>query len=144
MARLHRIVKYLSLGVVICGSSILAAMLIWAYRLDADFSGRYACCTQAADAEFHRQFWWNFFLGAKVFFAGCLGLAATLASRTLFKVGWRTLGASIALFFVNFAFMGVHNWSGSTTFTITQVVFCSAVTLLIVGAMRVGWTKVRF
>jgi hypothetical protein len=127
----------------VCGSLILAAMLIWAYRLDADFSGRYACCTQEADAYFHRQFWSKFFVGAWLLFAGCLGAAATLESRTALKVGWWTLGASTVLLFANFAFMGLHNWVGSTAFTITQVLFCAGVSLLIVGAIRARWTKLR-
>jgi hypothetical protein len=138
-----RLVRYVSLGALVCGSLILATMLIWAYSLDADFSGRYACCTQEAAADFHRQFWSKFFAGAKVWFVGCLGLAVTLAGRTALRAGWWILGGSIVLLFANFAFMGLHDWVGSTAFTITQVLFCSGVSLLIVGAIRVRWAKLH-
>jgi hypothetical protein len=76
-------------------------------------------------------------------FAGCLGAAATLESRTALKVGWWTIGVGSVLLFSSFTFMGLHTWTGGTGFTITQVVFCSGVSLLIIGAMRVGWTKLR-
>jgi hypothetical protein len=136
-------VRCVSFGVVVCGSLTLVGMLIWAYRLDADFSARYACCTREAVAAFHRHFWSTFFVGAKLSLAGCLGLAATLASKTALRAGCWTLGASILLLCLNVAFMGLHNWSGSTEFTITQVVCCAGTALLIIGGVRVGWTKLH-
>ena len=83
-----------------------------------------------------------FFIAAKVGFAGCLGLAATLASRTVVKSGMRTLGVAVALLIVNFTpLMGLHGWSGSAALTMTQVVFCAGLALLIVGGARVGWQR---
>jgi hypothetical protein len=61
--RINRILKYVSLAVIVVGASMMVGMLTWAHRLDADFSGRYACCTQQADADFHRRFWSKFFVG---------------------------------------------------------------------------------
>ena len=137
----RRIVIYISLCLVVGSLFYLFGMLIWAYRLDDDSSFRYACCTQDAVAAFHARFWWRFFTAAKLGFGGCVGIAATLASRTVLKIGIRTLGVSVVLLFSNFTLMNLHDWSGSTGFTITQVVFCAGLALLIIGGARVIWLK---
>jgi hypothetical protein len=136
MAKLSRIVKYVSLALVVCGALTLVAMLIWSNHLDGDFTGLYE------SPEFGRQFWATFFVGAKLLLAGCLALSATLAVTTALRVGWGTLLATVILLFMN-AFMGIHNWWGSTWFTMTGVAFLSSMAFLAVGGLRVGWTKLH-
>lgn len=120
MAKLSRIVKYVSLALVACGALILVVMLIWSHRLDGDFTGRYE------SGPFRQQFWWKFFVGAKLLLAGCLGLSATLPITRVLRAGWGTLLATIVLLFMN-AFMGIHDWWGSTWFTMTGAVFLSGI-----------------
>lgn len=96
---IRRILLYLSLCLVVSSLIYLLGMLIWAYRLDDDFSASYACCTQEAGAAFHARFWWRFFIAVKLGFAGCLGLAATLVSRTVLKLGLITLATTVGLLF---------------------------------------------
>lgn len=141
MVTIRKTLLYVSLCLVVGSLLYLLGMLVWAYRLDDDFSARYACCTQEADAAFHTRFWWKFFVAATLGFAGCLGLAATLTSRTVLKVGLWTLAAAVALLFLNFTTMNLHGWSGSTGFTISLVVLCAGLGLVTIGAVRVGWLK---
>jgi hypothetical protein len=142
--RVRRMLMYASLAAITLGTSLLVRMLIWSYRLDDDFSGSYACCTQQAVANFHQQFWARFFIGAKVVIAGCLLLSATLPSRAAFKRGLQAVGAAVALVFL--CFIGVanlHGWSGPAAMTISGVVFCGGAALLLAGGCRLGWTKLR-
>jgi hypothetical protein len=141
----RRILLYVSLGLVIGSLLYLLGTLIWAYRLDDDFSGRYACCTQEASAAFHARFWWKFFIAVKLGSAGCLGLAATLATRTLLKLGLGTLAAAATgvLLLMYFPIANLHGWSGATALTIVFVAFCSGLGLVLIGAVRVGWLKLH-
>jgi hypothetical protein len=141
MTMVRRILMSFSILLIAGSLFFLLGMQVWAYRLDEDFSASYACCTQEAGAAFHARFWALFFAAAKFGLAGCLGLAATLASRTALKVGIWTLGAAVALLICNFLVMNLEGWAGSTGFTITQVVFCAGVALLIIGGVRVGWQR---
>ena len=135
--------RYVFLAIVLCGALIMGGMRIWAHRLDADFSGSYACCTQEEVARFHQQFWSKFFVGATLSLAGCFGLSVILATEETLRAGRGACGASVVLFFTDFAANGIHNWSGSTGFTIAVVVFCAGAMLQAVGYLRMGWTKLR-
>src|SRR5580692_5310833 len=86
---INRILKIVSLFAIAVGVSLMVGMVIWSHRLDGDFSGSYACCTQAAIADFHQRFWSRFFVGAKVAIVGCLALSAMLPEQ-----GYRQSGTT--------------------------------------------------
>ncbi len=123
----------------------LVGMLIWAYRLDADFSARYQCCSQEAAAAFHASFWRRVSTVEKLGFAGCLGLAATLTSKNVLKLGAWMVVASPLLWLINFLAFGAdwEGWSGAMAYATVIAVFCAGVSLLAFGGMRVGWLKLR-
>jgi hypothetical protein len=125
--------------------SFLIGMLIWAYRLDADFSARYQCCTQDAAAAFHASFWWRFSMAEKLGFAGCLGLAVTLADKSVLKLGAWMVVASPFLWLINFLVLRAdwEGWSGATAYTMAIASFCAGASVLAVGGMRVGWSKLH-
>jgi hypothetical protein len=82
-----------------------------------------------------------FYTAAKFGAVGCSGLAVSLASRTVCKVGIWTLGVGVALLISSFLIMNFEGWSGSTGFTLTCVVFCAGSALLAIGVVRVGWKR---
>ncbi len=102
---LNRMVKYASLTAIAVGVTIMVAMFILSNRLDADFSGSYACCTQQADANFHDRFWARFFLGAVL-----------LPGRAAAKAGLAGLGASIAIALLSFVGTNLHGWIAGLRF----------------------------
>jgi hypothetical protein len=116
-----------------------------AYRLDADFSARYQCCTQEAVAAFHDSFWWRFSIVEKLGFAGCLGLAATLTSKNVLKLGAWLVAASPLLWLINFVAFGAdwEGWSGATAETTAIAVFYAGASLLAVGGIRLGCLKLQ-
>jgi hypothetical protein len=118
-------------------------MFLWALRLSADIAGTYACCTQQAVAAFHAKFWWKFLMAAKVGFVGWIGLAVILTSGTVLRIGPWTLGVGVALLFVCFTFVSLHDWSGAVLFTMAEVISCAGLALALVGASRIGWLKLR-
>ena len=140
---LNRILKYACLVAITIGASVMIGMLIWSYRLDADFSGSYACCTQDAVARFHQRFWMRFFVGAKVTMAGCLALSASLPSRAAVKAGLLVVSASVAGALLSFSGTNLHGWTGASAMTLVAVVFCGGASLLVVGGCRLGWTTLR-
>jgi hypothetical protein len=140
---INRVLKYISLFVIAVGASLMVGMLIWAHRLDGDFSGSYACCTQEVVADFRQQFWARFLVGAKVAVAGCLTLSATLPSRAAVKAGLIAFGAGIAGVFLSFIGTNLHGWTGASAITLTEVVFCGGAVLLFIGGFRLGWTTLR-
>jgi len=123
----------------------MVGVLIWAYRLDADFSARYQCCTQEAAAAFHTSFWWRFSVAEKLGFAGCLGLGVTLTAKNVIKLGAGTVVASPLLWLLNFLAFGAdwEGWSGAMAYTTTIAVFCAGLCLLAIGGVRVGWSKLH-
>lgn len=141
LMHIKRMVKYISLCVIAAGTYLMVRMLIWSHRLDSDFSGSYACCTQIAVAEFHQRFWSRFFVGAKIAIAGCLALSATLPSRTAVKYGLQALGAAVAGVFLSFTGTDLHGWTGASAMTLTGVVFCGGTALIAVGGLRLCWTN---
>lgn len=140
---ISRVLKYASLVVIAVGASLMIGMLIWSYRLDRDFSGSYACCTQEAMAEFHRRFWARFFIGAKASVAGCLALSASLPSGAAVKVGLCAVAAGVAGALLTFIVIGLHTWTGASAMTLMAVVFCGGAALLFIGGCRLGWTTLR-
>jgi hypothetical protein len=121
----------------------MVAMFVWSNRLDADFSGSYACCTQQADANFHERFWMRFFLGATVAIVGCLALSASLPGKAAAKTGLAGLVMGIAMMLLSLAGTNLHGWVGASAITLAAVVFCGGAILLIVGGFRLGWTTWR-
>jgi hypothetical protein len=111
MRTIRRFVVLASFCLLVGSISFLVGMLIWAYRLDADYSARYQCCTQEAAAAFHHSFWWKFSMAEKLGFAGCLGLAATLTSRNVLKLGAWLVAAGPLLWVINFVAFGA-DWEG--------------------------------
>src|SRR6266700_6350241 len=140
---LNRIVKYASLTAIAVGVTIMVAMFVWSNRLDADFSGSYACCTQQANANFHDRFWAGFFLGAVLAMVGCLALSASLPGRAAAKAGLAGLGASIAIALLSFAGANLPGWAGASAATLAAVIFCGSATLLVIAGLRFGWTAWR-
>jgi hypothetical protein len=143
MKNLRRTVICLSVCLAAGSLLYMLAMFVWALRLSPDTSGTYACCTQQSVSAFHARFWSKFFVAAKVGFAGWAGLAVTLASRAVLRIGLWTLGGGIALLFVCLTFVSLHDWAGAVLFTITQIISCVGLALAIVGAARVGWLKMH-
>ena len=82
-------------------------------------------------------------MAAKLGFVGWLGLAVILTSRTVLRIGLWTLAVGVALLFVCFTFVSLHDWSGAVLFTMTEVILCAGLALALVGASRVGWSKMR-
>jgi hypothetical protein len=125
--------------------SFLVGMLIWAYRLDADFSARYQCCTQETVRAFHDSFWSRISLAEKLGVAGCLGLAVTLTGKNVMKLGAGMLVASPVLWLINFLTLQAdwEGWSGAMAYTVVFAVFCAGGSLLAIGGLRVGWLKLR-
>jgi hypothetical protein len=140
---INRILKYISLAAVVAGVSVMLGMLIWAYRLDADISGRYDCCTQEAVVSFQRRFWLLFFIGAGLAISGSFALSALLRSRNALMTGFLTLGAGALLLFIVVPRTSVHGWTGASAITLILAVFCSGTVLVIVGTLRLGWNKLR-
>jgi lipopolysaccharide export LptBFGC system permease protein LptF len=135
---------YVSVIVVICGALTLAIIQVQAFRLDGQIERGAVHTTQEEDANFHREFWSRFEIGATVLAVGCLALSLTLTSGTAFKAGWWTLGLSIILLFGSWAVGAPHGgYSGATAFTIAPTVFCVGAVFLIVGGLRLGYTKLR-
>jgi len=134
-----------SLCLLVGSMSFLVGMLIWAYRLDADFSARYQCCTQEVAAAFHASFWWRFSMVEKLGFVGCLGLAVTLTSKNVLKLGAWTVVASPLLWLINFLALRAdwEGWSGAMAYATAIAVFCAGVSLFAIGGMRVGWLKLH-
>lgn len=140
---INRILKYVSLAAVFAGASVMLGMLLWAYRLDADFSGRYNCCTQAAGASFDRRFWLLFLIGVGLTVSGCFALSAVLRCRKALMSGFVTLGAGALLLLIVLPTTNLHGWTGASTLTLTLAVFCSGTLLVIVGTLRLAWHKLR-
>jgi|HubBroStandDraft_2_1064218.scaffolds.fasta_scaffold729248_1 hypothetical protein len=140
---INRILKIVSLFAIAVGVSLMVGMVIWSHRLDGDFSGSYACCTQAAIADFHQRFWSRFFVGAKVAIVGCLALSAMLPSRATVKAGQLTVGASVAGVLLSFIGTNLHGWTGASAITLSEVVFCGGAALLFIGGCRLGWMALR-
>jgi len=143
LMQINRILMYISLAVIAVGASVMIGMLIWSYRLDADFSASYACCTQQADADFHRWFWMKFFLGATLALTGCLSVSIVVSSKTAAKAGLVALGIGILGLFLTFSGTNMHGWRGASALMLTAVAFGGGVVLLIIGGCRFGWTKLR-
>jgi hypothetical protein len=145
MRTIRRPVMLASFCLLVGSISFLVGMLIWAYRLDADFSARYQCCTQEVVAAFHNSFWWRFSLVEKLGFVGCLGLAATLTSKNVLKLGTWLVAASPLLWLINFIAFGAdwEGWSGATAATTAIGVFCAGASLLVIGGIRIGWSRLR-
>jgi len=141
--QINRTLKYVSLCVIAVGAFLMIRILIWSHRLDGDFSGSYACCTQIAAADFHHRFWARFFVGAKIAIAGCLALSMTLPSRTAVKRGLQAVGAGVAGVFLSFTGTDLHGWTGASAMMLTGVVFCGGAALIAVGGLRLGWTTLR-
>ena len=140
----RQIARYLSVVVVICGALILVKMQVQAFRLDDQIERGAVHRTQEEDATFHREFWSNFEVGARVLVVGCLVLSLTLTSGRALKAGWWTLGLSVILLFGAWAVGGPHGgYSGATASTVASTVFCAGGGLLIVGGLRLGYTKLR-
>jgi hypothetical protein len=118
-------------------------MFVWSNRLDADFSGSYACCTQQAGADFHDRFWEKSFLGATLAIVGCLALSASLPCRTAAKVGQAGLGVGMATLVLSFAGTNLHGWAGASAVTLAAVIFCGGAILLVIAGLRFGWTAWR-
>jgi hypothetical protein len=140
--RINRILKYVSLAVIAVGASLMVGMLLWSYRLDADFSGRYECCTQQAEADFDRWFWTKFFVGGTLALTGCLALSAVAPISTAVKAGLVAFGIGIVGVFFTLS-TNMHDWTGASAFTLSGIVFCCSAALLIVGGCRFGWAKLR-
>jgi len=100
----RQIARYLSVVVVICGALILVKMQVQAFRLDDQIERGAVHRTQEEDATFHREFWSNFEVGARVLVVGCLVLSLTLTSGRALKAGWWTLGTerNLALRFLGY------------------------------------------
>jgi hypothetical protein len=145
MRTIRRPVMLASFCLLVGSISFLVGMLIWAYRLDADFSARYQCCTQEVVAAFHNSFWWRCSLVEKLGFVGCLGLAATLTSKNVLKLGTWLVAASPLLWLINFIAFGAdwEGWSGATAATTAIGVFCAGASLLVIGGIRIGWSRLR-
>lgn len=136
----RRTVKWVSILLISGSAFFLVRTLAWSNRLDNDYSASYACCTQAAGASFHAHYWSMFFFAVKIGLIGCAGLAVSLRSRITRKVGIWTLGVAAGL--LPFSFLMIHSgWFGATAFTLTQVVFCSGLGILAIGALRLAWEK---
>jgi len=140
---INRILKFVSLFVIAVGASLMVGRLIWSHRLDGDFSGSYACCTQDVVAGFHQRFWSRFFVGAKMAIVGCLALSATLSSRTAVKAGLFAVGASVVGVFLSFIGTNLHGWTDASAIIRTEVVFCGGAALLFIGGFRLGWIALR-
>ncbi len=145
MRSIRRPIMLASFCLLVGSVSFLAGMLIWAHRLDADFSARYQCCTQEAAAAFHTSFWWRFSVAEKLGFVGCLGLAVTLAGKSVIKLGTWTMVAGPLLWLINFVVFRAdwEGWSGATAYTMAVAVFCAGTSLLVIGGLRVGWLKLH-
>jgi hypothetical protein len=125
--------------------SFLVGMQVWAYRLDADFSARYQCCTQEAVAAFHGLFWWRISMAEKLGFAGCLGLGVTLTGKNAIKFGAAAVLGGPVLWLINFMAFGAdwEGWSGAVAYTTAIAVFCAGLCLLAIGGVRIGWSKLH-
>lgn len=125
------------LSLLLTSGSVISLLLTlaWSKRLDGDFTFSYE-----ADASFHAHFWSIFFLAAIVGLGGCAGLALTLKSRTTCKVGiWTfSIGAGLLIFSFRMIHMG---WFGATVFTLTSVVLCAGLGVLVIGIVRLAWEK---
>jgi hypothetical protein len=140
---INRILRIVSLFFIAVGVSLMVGMVIWSHRLDGDFSGSYACCTQGAIADFHQRFWSRFFVGAKVAIVGCLALSLTLPSRATVKAGQFTVGVSVAGVLLSFIGTNLHGWMGASAITFSEVAFCGGAALLVIGGCRLGWIALR-
>src|SRR5580658_326226 len=127
MRTIRRPVTLASFCLLVGSVSLLVGMLIWAYRLDADFTARYQCCTQEAVAAFHDSFWWRISMAEKLGFAGCLGLGFTLTGKNVIKIGAGTVVAGPLLWLINFLALGADpdGWSGAMAYTAAIAVFCA-------------------
>jgi hypothetical protein len=125
--------------------TFLVSMLIWAYRLDADFSARYQCCTQEAAAAFHDSFWWRISMAEKLGFTGCLGLGVTLKSKNVIKLGAGTMVASPFLWLITFLAFGAdwEGWSGAMAYSSAIALLCAGFCLLALGGVRLGWLRLH-
>lgn len=140
MLKVRRTLTWLSLLLISGSVFFLLRTLAWSNRLDGDFTFSYECCTQEAGASFHAHFWSMFFLAAKFGLAGCAGLAMTLRSRTTCKVGIWTLSIGAGLLICSFPM--IHGgWFGATVFTLTEVVFCAGLGVLVIGTVRLAWER---
>jgi len=140
---INRVLKFVFLFVIVVGASLMVGMLIWSHRLDGDFTGSYACCTQEVVADFRQRFWSRFFIGAKVAIVGCLALSATLPSRTAVKVGLFAVGASVVGVFLSLIGTNLHGWTGASAIALSEVVFCGGASLLFIAGIRLGWIALR-
>lgn len=144
MGRIRPKLILLSSCVVVGSFLFLVGMLLWAYRLDADFSAKYDCCTQEAVAAFHRSFWLKFFTVATLGLIGCLGLAVTLRNKHSLIFGLLLIVASPALFLISLG-LGAdwEGWSGATALSSSFALLCAGASVLALSGVRVGWPKLQ-
>lgn len=113
--------------------------LIRSYRLDADFSASYACCTQEVLAAFQHQFWVKFFVGAVAAIVGCLAVSVLFSRRTAMVVGLLAISAGVAVMFLVLPTTNVEGWTGASALVLIGVLFVTGVASLLVGTVRIGW-----